>query len=111
MSILTCACYGRADILPGGNAVPVLVEETLLGVVKVDFTSAAAKGGAAIPEGTEYVEISADAACHWVMQLQDASVAATTAAKFLGAGGVTYRRIRRDRYGNGLYGISAVAAA
>lgn len=110
MSILTCTCYGRADILPG-ITVPVPVEETRLGVVKVDFTSGAAKGGAAIPEGTEYVEIYADAACHWVMQLQSASAAADTDDAPLGAGGMVYRRFRIARYGNGLYGISAVAAA
>lgn len=111
MSILTCACYGRADILPGGTVVPVLQEETLLATIKVDFTSGAAKGGAAIPDGTQYLEIYADAACHWTVQLQSASAAADTADHPLGAGGLIYRRISIARYGDGTYGVSAVAAS
>lgn len=110
MAILTCACYRRADS-EAGRVVPVLIEDTLMATIVVDFSDGAAKGGAAIPSGTEYLEITADAACHWATQLQASAAAAAVTDKLLGAGGTAHRRIMASGLGDGLHGISAIAAA
>lgn len=105
MAKLTCACYASPDFQPG-LVVPVFVEPPV-GVIVVDFTAGAAKGGAAFPSGTKYVEITSDTACHWRIQLQSDAAAASTSDKMLGAGVPLARRIP-DSLVNLDWGISAV---
>lgn len=107
MAKLYAACYGEIDRLEGVT-IELPVWGSYLGTVVVDFSSGAAKGGAAIPAGTKFIKLLADAACHAKLQLQSANPEADTSDEPFAADAETWRRLSATA-GDGSYGISAVA--
>lgn len=110
MAILWVTPYEAVEQPSGGVIVPCLREPPLSAPLAIDFTSGAAKGSAALPSGTRFVELMADAACHWTLQDQSASAAATTADKPLPANLPIVRSIPPGAPAGG-WGVSAIAAA
>lgn len=108
MATMWVTPYAAVDIVSGNMVVQALRLPALAAPVTVDFSGGAAKTSAAIPSGTGYVVIEADAACHWTTQLQSASAAATTASEPLVANLPIVRAMPPGTPSGG-WGISAVA--
>ena len=90
--------------------VQVLAWPPLSDPIVIDFTSGAAKGGSALPSGTTYVEIYADAACHIELQDHADAASATTANEPFAAGFPVQRRLPVGVPAGG-WGVSAIAMA
>lgn len=110
MAKLWVTPYTAVDIVSGNVIVPCLVEPPISDPVLVEFTGTAAKGAAALPSGTQYVELLSDTAGHWTLQAQTAAAAATVDNHPMPADIPIVRRIPPGTP-NGGWGVSAITRA